>query len=354
MDCGEDFSLSHKYATAALMALKEHKLPAVPDHFQLWYAYYSGVPAVRTAIEALLASGCAITPETCSSLCEAHLNIGVVADKELLDTSLKVENTLGQIMQLLAGADNDNARFGETLDAASGHLETAAKDPKLLRRLIDTLARETKQALAVNRHLRAELKTSSHEIDSLRGHLEEVRREAMTDALTGIGNRKLFDIQIRKLVAAAIEAGTDLSLLMMDIDHFKRFNDKHGHQLGDQVLRLVARCLTDCVKGRDVAARYGGEEFAVILPSTALDNAVTVAEQIRNTVASKRIIRRSTDEVLGGITLSIGVAQFMIGETEEALIQRADRALYAAKTAGRNCTLTEASVPGAPALAVAS
>ena len=353
MNSGEDLNLSHKYATAALMALKEHKLPATPDLIHLWYAYYSGLPpTLRAGMESILKSAEPLTVERCGQLFDQHLGSGR-HDDTLHDTSLKVETTLGQIMKLLSNANSDNERFGATLNAATGSLEQASNDPKALRKLVDSLAQETRQALAANQRLRGNLQNSTQEITSLRSNLEEVRREAMTDALTGIGNRKLFDLQLRQAVAEAMSRGGELSLLMMDIDYFKKFNDKYGHQLGDQVLRLVARCLTECVKGRDTAARYGGEEFAVVLPNTSLEDAVTVAEQIRNTVAARRIIRRKTDEDLGGITVSIGVAQFMVGESEQALIARADHALYAAKNAGRNRTVTEADTDK-PKLAVVS
>lgn len=342
MKYGEDFHLSHKFATAALLALKEHVLPASPLYFHLWYAYHSGrIPALRKAIQALSQNGNEITSEVCDELCEQHLRLGVGASDSVLETSLKLEDTLGQIMQMLDSAGSDNARFGDTLSEASGNLERAAGDPQALRQLIDKLVDETRSTMNQNQRLQRELATSSQEVSSLRVHLEEVRREAMTDSLTGIANRKYFDMQLREAITEALVQGGPLSLVFMDIDHFKQFNDRHGHQLGDQVLRLVARCLTDCVKGRDTAARYGGEEFAVILPATPLEAATIVAEQIRKNVASKRIVRRRTDEDLGGITLSLGVAQYMPGENEQALVERSDAALYVAKRSGRNQTASE-------------
>lgn len=342
MKYGEDFHLSHKYATAALLALKEHELPASPAYFHLWYNFHSGrMPALRKAMQALTANGNAITADICDELCEQHLKMGGSSGETVLETSLKLEGTLGQIMQMLDNAGTDNARFGDTLSEATGNLERASSDPKELRQLIDNLVAETHNTLNQNRRLQKELATSSQEVNSLRIHLEEVRREAMTDGLTGIANRKFFDMQLREAISESMVQAAALSLVFMDIDHFKQFNDRHGHQLGDQVLRLVARCLTDCVKGRDTAARYGGEEFAVILPCTPLDAAMIVAEQIRKNVASKRIVRKRTDEDLGGITLSLGVAQFMPGESEQALVERADAALYLAKRSGRNQAASE-------------
>jgi diguanylate cyclase len=127
-----------------------------------------------------------------------------------------------------------------------------------------------------------------------------------------------------------------MSLMLTDIDHFKTFNDNFGHLTGDQVLRLLAMSVKHNVKGEDTTARYGGEEFAVILPNTILRAAVTVAEHIRRAVMAKELMKRSTGEHLGRMTISIGVATLRKGDTGQSLIERADTCLYAAKRHGRN------------------
>ena len=137
------------------------------------------------------------------------------------------------------------------------------------------------------------------------------------------------------------ELGTSFCLMLLDIDHFKRFNDTWGHQTGDQVLRLVAMTLKSNIKGKDLAARYGGEEFAAILPETDLEGAVIVADNIRKAVQAKELLKRSTNEKLGRITASFGVAMYKPGDSPSSLIERADRCLYAAKHAGRNRVLSE-------------
>jgi diguanylate cyclase len=134
---------------------------------------------------------------------------------------------------------------------------------------------------------------------------------------------------------------TPLCLFMCDIDHFKRFNDTFGHQTGDQVLRLVGGCLAENVKGRDTAARYGGEEFAVVLPHTALDDAVFVANVIRRAVESKKLVKKTTGDILGSISISLGVAQLGPDDDKASLIARADACLYGAKHAGRNRVVSE-------------
>ncbi len=166
-----------------------------------------------------------------------------------------------------------------------------------------------------------------------------MRKESLTDPLTGIANRKAFDNELNAAIAEARQSAGRLSLFMCDIDRFKTFNDTWGHQTGDQVLRLVANCLSENVKGRDTAARYGGEEFAVIVRQAGIVSGLTLAEQIRSSVQSKRLVKKSTGDVLGSITVSIGVAELAAGEAAASLIQRADACLYRAKHAGRNCVI---------------
>jgi diguanylate cyclase len=128
---------------------------------------------------------------------------------------------------------------------------------------------------------------------------------------------------------------------LIDIDHFKTFNDNFGHGVGDQVLRLMARVLRERMRDGDLPARYGGEELIAVLPGAALATCEAVAERIRRAIAECHITRRSTGEALPGITVSIGVGQFQSGESMADLIERCDRALYLAKRTGRNRVVTE-------------
>jgi diguanylate cyclase len=148
-----------------------------------------------------------------------------------------------------------------------------------------------------------------------------------------------------------MESGKPLSIFLLDIDHFKTFNDKFGHQFGDQVLRLIARALKDGVRSGDLAARFGGEELVGVLPDADMDACAAVAERIRQSIAGRRITRRANGEVLSAVTVSIGVAQFVPGETLANLFERCDRALYAAKRGGRNRTVTEIDLVGTGAAA---
>ena len=189
--------------------------------------------------------------------------------------------------------------------------------------------------------LRSQVTSSTDEIPQLKQELETTRRDALTDGLTGVANRKYFDETLRRAVADADKTNTPLSFILADLDHFKAFNDNHGHQVGDQVLKVVGRTLIDCIKGQDTAARYGGEEFAVILPKTTVGSAAAVAENIRKTISAKKRKQKGADGTLGPITASLGVSNYVPGEPIKDLIERVDRALYEAKNFGRNRVMSE-------------
>lgn len=184
------------------------------------------------------------------------------------------------------------------------------------------------------------LREAQTEIETLRSRLVKGEEDATTDSLTGIPNRRGF---LELLEVAAVRADADrqpLSLLMADVDHFKAFNDRFGHHVGDHVLRLVAHALGQVPEqslGRAcVAGRYGGEEFAVLLSAVAAPQACALAELLRESLARRRFIMRGTGETLDQITISIGVAERDQGEDPAEALRRADAALYEAKRRGRN------------------
>jgi diguanylate cyclase len=178
-------------------------------------------------------------------------------------------------------------------------------------------------------------------LEALKKDIEQVKTEALVDFLTGAPNRKAFDQALTECISEATSDEKNLALLMIDIDHFKRFNDEYGHLIGDYVLKFVVKKIKEMVKGRDFLARFGGEEFAVILPQTPLVGAKTVAENIRSYFAQATLKEIATLRNLGKISVSIGAACYCLDESPETFITRCDRALYSAKNAGRNRVATE-------------
>jgi diguanylate cyclase len=165
--------------------------------------------------------------------------------------------------------------------------------------------------------------------------IEEHASEARTDPLTGLANRRAFDEEISRRFAEFERHGRPFSLIFIDVDHFKKFNDAHGHQAGDQALRCIAKAIQDTVRAMDVVARYGGEEFAVVYPGISIRDAITAAERCRHAIEAARLRWQESDL---SVTASIGVAEIAPGEHVAALIRRADESQYEAKDGGRNAT----------------
>ena len=327
-------------AKTALALMDSHGVVPNPVNFQTFYAYASGGnSALSKAIDEIVAAKKPFTPQILVEL-RTHVSQDSQSIAEIDALGKDISTALDAAIGTLEAAGKDAISYGRTLSAASGELGDD-QSPAALRKLVDGLIGATHAMEARSKVLEDELHRSSAEVGELKAKLDDVRRESLTDTLTGISNRKSFDAALENAIRDANASGEDFALCMCDIDHFKVFNDTWGHQTGDHVLRLVGACLSENVKGRDTAARYGGEEFAVILRQTVLEHALNLANQIRGHVESKKLVKKSTGDILGTITISIGVAQFAKGETAASLIQRADSCLYAAKRAGRNRVVGE-------------
>jgi len=333
-------------AKTALGLMAERSVAPTPENFELFFAYAAGDnPAVSRVMGDMIAGRKPFTPAVLADL-RRRFFASVRNEEAIEQAGAGIANALNAMLDKLEAAGRDTEAYNRTLTAASGQLG-GEQSPVVLRELVSGLKSATQAMEARTKELEGELQRSAHEVNELKAKLDDVRKESLTDPLTGVSNRKAFDLQIALAMKSAQETGGALSLLMCDIDHFKKFNDKWGHQTGDQVLRLVASCLSENVKGRDTAARYGGEEFAVIVPNTVLGDAVTLANQIRAAVESKKLVKKSSGDILGTITISIGVAQLQPGEATADFINRADACLYAAKDAGRNCVISAIPTPKA-------
>jgi diguanylate cyclase len=333
-------SQSMKVAEAACQAMATHGVMPTPHNYTVWYTYAAGnMPALGQAIDALLTKQTAFTDTINADLYKRYF--GSAEDHvDVLETGGRLQAVIDQVSRYLDDHTGEIGNFGSTLDNISTAIGRS-QPQETVRALVADLIKETQSMAKRNYTLETRLGRIANEVTELRENLQVVQREALTDALTGIPNRKFFDTRLQEAVREALNESESLSLLLCDIDHFKRFNDSYGHQIGDQVLRLVARTLSDSVKGRDTPARFGGEEFAIILPRTKLAQAAIVADQIRNGVMRRRFVGKDTRDDYGGVTLSFGVAQYRANEELSELVGRADAALYHAKREGRNRVSTE-------------
>ena len=337
----EKYEQASEHARLALERLLQLRISPHPDNFSIWYAYFSGQnPDLCRTIDEMEAQGTAFDELSLAALYDRYFGSEAEA-KVLRLTSDRVHVTLDETSKALQVAGKKTGAYGDSLE---GFSQQALKlgDFGELKRVVTNLIDETRSVADLNNRLGRRLKTSAQELAHLRRDLESVRREAETDGLTGLANRRSFDFALREAALSAETSREPLSLVLIDIDHFKKFNDTYGHTVGDEVLKLVARVLKEAANPPTTAARYGGEEFALIMPDTPPEQAALVAEHVRDVVSRKRIVRRTTGEALGKITMSAGIGAYSSGVPLADFIQRADSALYLAKNRGRNCVVVEA------------
>ena len=322
-------------ARRVIEAMEEAGVWPTPLNFEIW-VHYLGDPdgALGREIKRILAASEPFTEATADMLAAEYLPRGRLTE-EIRDAGRVLDRELSSVTEAIATAHKSQAAYGQTLDEAATSIE-AADDGAGLKAIVSGLTSATRKVQRENETLEKRLDASTCEVARLREHLEQVRRDAMTDALTNLANRKAFDEHLETACAQADAEGSPLTLAVLDIDHFKRFNDTWGHQTGDQVLRYVASVMSRVARTPRIAARYGGEEFALIFPKENRVQVEAALESIRREIGSRSLRRRSTDDDLGAVTLSAGFAQRRPGETGSELLDRADAALYASKHAGRN------------------
>jgi len=332
-----DFDYATSVARQAQDLMAQHGVPPIPENYAVWFKYALGTsPQLKQAIDLLVGNKRNFDEAINRDLFRAYVVTQAAERAVDLGVSEQLATLTVGAQQFLATAIEDNRAQMRTLDGVAA--EASNGDP---RRLIESLVQELSRATSRATTLEANFAEASSELDKIRDSLEQAEERAKTDALTGLANRRALDEFFRRAQVRAMERGEPIGVFLIDIDHFKTFNDNYGHQIGDQVLKLMTTVLREHLRDNDLAARYGGDELLAVLPGADLETCRQIAERIRSVVAERRIRRRSTGEEISSITISVGVAEFRPGESEESLIERCDRALYRAKRDGRNRVMTE-------------
>ncbi len=322
------------YIRLALPLMSKHNIPITPKNYSVWYKYVSsGDEELTKVIDGMVEAGDGFSEEDNEALYRRFC--AGQDESELRKIREELQQVLLTILREVTEITGHAEEYGRFVSNSVDRLSDNASIQEI-RNVIGEIIDKTKTLGRFGKSIRRKLKETTEALETLKKDFEQAKTEANVDFLTGVANRKLFDSTLAELTNEATLKTNPLSLLMIDIDRFKKFNDEHGHLIGDQVLRFVAKKIKEIVRGRDLLARFGGEEFTVILPQTPLEGARIVAESIRDFFSKASLKMTTTSKNIGNITVSIGVASYRPGESPEALIHRSDRALYAAKQTGRN------------------
>lgn len=330
------------YLRLALPLMAKHNIPVTPKNYAIWFKYVSGSDAALTeTIDELISQDKkfqgAINDDLYWKFCAEK------DEHELKKLREDIQQVILAILNEVSQLSGHTENYGELITHSVAKLSEDAS-VKEIRSVMGEILDETKTITLVGTQVHQSMEAKTVELENLQKEFEQAKAESLLDFLTSIPNRKAFNEKLVTLTAEAAAEEKDLCLLIIDIDHFKIFNDDFGHIVGDEVLKFVARKIKDVVRGWDFLARFGGEEFVVLLPQTPLHGAATVAENIRHYFSEAKLKASTTSKPLGKITVSIGISRFLPGEALEQFIDRADQALYLAKDSGRNLVLTESEL----------
>ena len=317
-----------------LPLMSRHAAGYHPISYTVWYEYAKGRhEALRRSIDEELKRQQRLSVAQTYFLYTKHLV--EPAEQALMSARSGLLDLVDQVKKAVHDVDIDTSDFDAKLSKFQLGLTTATSIDDMGGH-VQKMLQETKRVSEGIGKLSVQLDESKTQVRRLTDELHRVREDAQIDSLSGLLNRRGFDRELQRMAPKAGALEGALAVIMLDIDHFKRINDTYGHPLGDVVISVVGRLLHDCVGAAGIAARYGGEEFAVLLPEQSLAAAQKLAEAIRVAVEHGQIRRRKGDEPIGGVTVSAGVAAWRTGEDVSSVVERADRALYVSKRAGRN------------------
>jgi diguanylate cyclase len=342
---GEDLSLFRgasgvERAKEIIERMRAHEIPPTPANYEIWAAYMAGaIPDLSREIEAQIAKGQPFTDDLNDDLFErffANTRLSV----QILESTRSLAGELDESVSGLRSGGAEAGSYAAMLQTAIGGLDAAA-DAGQSKLIASQIQAATHGMVAHNLKLAEQLEAASRQVAALKHALESIKVEALTDGLTGLANRKMFDETLARRLRDAAAASSDLCVVLLDADNFGRLNENWGQALGDQVLRYIGAVLNANAQGDVLAARFGADDFALIAPRTNVNLAEALAARISRTIKSKQLSLKSTGDKIAEITVSIGVACFRDDESADALLARARGCLLAAKAAGRDRIITD-------------
>ncbi len=339
MNYTEERSKAGEYLRLALNYISKYNLPVNPINYTVWYEYVSGKNIkLKKAIDHSFETAKPLDAVRVKTLYQKYVADGdrIVISKLLTQISLMLKDITSHVSE----TEGDLSGHGKNLGELAVQI-SEVHDYGEIKTIVDQMIVETKELVNSGKRLQTRMKISSDDLKQLKQELEKSQQEAQTDALTSLINRRGLEKRLELERIRARQNDAPFSIIMVDIDHFKRINDNFGHLVGDSLLRSIALLLKDHLRRNDIAARYGGEEFLILLPETGVEGAGAVGEKIRKTLSTKEWKLKENGKNMGKITVSMGIASYKFNEPEKNLIKRADDALYLAKTRGRDRIFTE-------------
>ena len=314
------------------MFLSDHHLEPTPEHYALAHRYLAGEDsAFNDLVDRTIRQHGGLTTATASAII-AQRNVELSAG-DLSRIADEAQLLLDRISGIVGRSGSDARTYRAALRVEVAELETAAASPG---RAVSSLIELTRAMIEKTRDAEKHLRRTGNEITALRDELAAASRHANSDPLTGLPNRRAMNVRLRSMIEGARRSQRPLSLAICDVDNFKLFNDAHGHQIGDEVIKFVAAFLARDNGERRFVARYGGEEFVLLIEGLDPDAAVAEIDRIRSEIAARELKVTATGQTLGKLTISAGVATLEKRDSAATFLKRADAALYRAKNSGRN------------------
>ncbi len=311
--------------------LFDHGLEPSPANFELCHRYLSGRDnELNALIDKAIAKDGGLS-EAVAAAISAKLDPGLSTD-ELSRMAIDAQGYLEQMSTILSRSGDDARDYGEALAQEAEGLEANASPALTVRTLVEL----TRSMIDKAQSAEEDLRRTEMQMSAMRKDLAAAHHKANSDPLTGLPNRRALDHHLRAAFENARRAGSPLALAICDIDHFKQFNDTHGHQIGDEVIKFVGSSLGRVANGDVFVARYGGEEFVMVLERGAAANAFATLDKIRAAIAARELKVTNTGQSLGKLSFSGGIANISPQDSPGSILKRADAALYQAKEGGRN------------------
>jgi diguanylate cyclase len=335
------FSISLEIARQVLPFMGQHSIPATPENYMIFYLYFEGSrPLVNETVNDFLNSDQPWSEETTNRVFEQlfspRANLRLMRLNE--EIVRQVRETTRVIIEETKAAAKLAHRTSQRMDTSLKEADRMNVDAAISQWLASTL-KDVRLINEANRNLGGSLRSKGEDLEAVTATLAKMETMALTDELTQLANRRAWDQRLASEFERYMLNGAPCSLLIVDVDDFKNINDSHGHLVGDQALKEVARLMVNCLRPSDFSARFGGDEFVFLLPGTDLKEAYKLAEQARKVIQSANFAVRGTKHPL---TASIGVASFHTSDPKaDAALERADKAMYLAKSRGKNIICAE-------------